>query len=32
MRVESYSTGLGVDVMVSQSWVPAALVRPEGQR
>ena len=28
VRVESYSTGVGAEVLMSQSWVPAALVRP----
>jgi hypothetical protein len=28
VRVESYSTGTGSEVLMSQSWVPAALVRP----
>lgn len=28
VRVESYSTGTGSEVLVSQSWVPTALVRP----
>jgi len=27
VRVESYSTGTGSEVLVSQSWVPTALVR-----
>ncbi len=28
VRVESYSTGTGSEVLMSQSWVSAALVRP----
>ncbi|MBD3914644.1 hypothetical protein [Nocardioides hwasunensis] len=32
VRVDSYSTGTGVEVMVSQSWVPANLVRPSDAR
>lgn len=28
VRVEPYSTGAGLEVMVSQSWVSSALVRP----
>ncbi|GAA1435811.1 hypothetical protein GCM10009641_32950 [Mycobacterium cookii] len=32
VRVESYSTGTGSEVLMSQSWVSAALVRPaEGE-
>lgn len=27
-RVESYSTGSGVEVLMTQSWIAAALVRP----
>ena len=30
VRVESYSTGVGAEVQVCQSWVPSALVRPTG--
>ena len=33
VRVESYSTGTGSEVVLSQSWVSAALVRPaDGRR
>lgn len=32
VRVESYSTGTGSEVLMSQSWVSAALVRPADDR
>ena len=32
VRVEAYSTGAGSEVMVSQSWVSADLVRPTDGR
>jgi hypothetical protein len=32
VRVESYSTGTGSEVVLSQSWVSAALVRPADGR
>jgi hypothetical protein len=28
VRAESYSTGTGVEVLLTQAWVPAGLVRP----
>lgn len=32
VRVESYSTGVGAELLMSQFWVSAALVRPADQR
>jgi hypothetical protein len=28
VRVESYSTGVGVEVLLTQAWVSASLVKP----
>lgn len=32
VRAEAYSTGHGSEVQLTQSWIPAALVRPADQR
>lgn len=32
VRVESYSTGRGSEVLVTQAWVPSTLVRPADDR